>query len=39
MLEDKELLRRYVEEKSEEAFAEFVQRHIATVYSVVLRRV
>ncbi|MBI4623339.1 MAG: hypothetical protein HY736_08995 [Verrucomicrobia bacterium] len=36
---DVELLRRYVEEKSEAAFTELVQRRIGLVYSVALRRV
>src|SRR3954470_21076544 len=39
MNSDSELLRRYVEEKSEAAFSELVQRHIGLVYSVALRRV
>ena len=39
MTEDAELLRRYVEEKSEEAFAELVQRHLGLVYACALRRV
>lgn len=38
MLEDTELLRRYAESRSEEAFAELVQRRIGLVYSVALRR-
>ncbi|MEO6569234.1 MAG: sigma-70 family RNA polymerase sigma factor [Opitutaceae bacterium] len=37
MIEDAELLRRYAEEKSEEAFAELVQRRIGLVYSVAWR--
>jgi RNA polymerase sigma factor (sigma-70 family) len=37
--DDAELLRRYVEEKAETAFAELVQRHLAFVYAVALRRV
>jgi RNA polymerase sigma factor (sigma-70 family) len=36
---DSELLRRYVEERSEPAFTEVVQRHVGLVYSVALRRV
>jgi RNA polymerase sigma factor (sigma-70 family) len=36
---DSELLRRYVDEKSEAAFTELVQRHVGLVYSVALRRV
>src|SRR5687767_6570195 len=38
MVEDSELLRRYVEFRSEEAFAELVRRRIGLVYSVALRR-
>jgi RNA polymerase sigma factor (sigma-70 family) len=36
---DAELLQRYVEEKSEAAFADLVRRHVGLVYSVALRRV
>jgi RNA polymerase sigma factor (sigma-70 family) len=36
---DSELLRRYVEERSQSAFTALVQRHIGIVYSVALRRV
>jgi RNA polymerase sigma factor (sigma-70 family) len=36
-LEDTELLRRYVESRSQEAFAELVRRRIGLVYSVALR--
>src|SRR5438094_873530 len=36
---DSELLRQYLEQKSEAAFAELVQRHVGLVYSVALRRV
>ena len=39
MIADTELLRRYVEERSEPAFAALVQRHLGLVYSVALRRV
>jgi RNA polymerase sigma factor (sigma-70 family) len=38
MIEDTELLRRYAEEKSEQSFAELVQRRIGLVYSVALRQ-
>lgn len=38
MNHDAELLRRYAEEHSEAAFAEFVQRHAGLVYSSALRR-
>jgi RNA polymerase sigma factor (sigma-70 family) len=37
MTEDSELLRRYAESRSEEAFAELVQRRVGLVYSVALR--
>jgi RNA polymerase sigma factor (sigma-70 family) len=39
MLEDAQLLRRYVEENSDAAFAELVQRNISLVYSAALRLV
>jgi len=39
MTSDGELLRRYTESKSEDAFAELVQRHLDLVYSAALRQV
>jgi RNA polymerase sigma factor (sigma-70 family) len=39
MRDDAELLRTYAETKSEEAFAELVQRHLGAVYAVAYRRV
>ena len=38
MSQDAELLRRYAEEQSEAAFAEFVQKHAGLVYASALRR-
>jgi RNA polymerase sigma factor (sigma-70 family) len=39
MPDDPELLRRYADSASEDAFAELVRRHIGTVYAAALRRV
>src|SRR5579859_7351651 len=39
MMDDPELLRRYVEDHAEEAFTELVGRHLGLVYSTALRRV
>lgn len=39
MIDDATLLRRYAEERSEEAFSELVRRHIDFVFSVALREV
>ncbi|HEX2853941.1 MAG TPA: sigma-70 family RNA polymerase sigma factor [Opitutaceae bacterium] len=39
MADDNELLRRYVRDRSDVAFAELVQRHLNLVYSVALRQV
>lgn len=38
MIEDTELICRYAQERSEEAFSELVRRHIGLVYSVALRQ-
>jgi len=38
MIDDIELLRRYVEQRSEEAFAELVRRHVSLVYYAALRQ-
>lgn len=39
MIDDAELLRRYAEEGSEDAFAELVRRHIGLAYAAALRHV
>ncbi len=39
MIEDAELLRQYVKERSDSAFAELVRRHVDLAYSVALRKV
>ena len=39
MTTDAQLLRRYAETGSQEAFAELVQRHLAFVYAAALRQV
>jgi len=36
---DGELLRRYVQDRSEDSFGELVQRHVDLVYSAALRQV
>jgi DNA-directed RNA polymerase specialized sigma24 family protein len=38
MMDDVTLLRRYTDERSEDAFAELVRRHLPLVYSAALRR-
>ncbi len=38
MPDDSELLSRFLDEKSQEAFAEIVRRHLPTVYAAALRR-
>jgi hypothetical protein len=38
MLEDRELLRQYAEERNEDAFRTLVDRHIQFVYSAARRR-
>lgn len=38
MIDDRTLLGRYATERTEEAFAEFVRRHLPLVYSTALRR-
>ena len=38
MMDDAELLRRYAREKSEDAFAELVKRHLDLVYATALRQ-
>ena len=39
MTEDAQLLRQYIDNRSEEAFTELVRRHINLVYYAALRRV
>ncbi len=39
MKDDADLLRRYVEDRSEDAFTELVRRHLGLVYATALRRV
>jgi RNA polymerase sigma factor (sigma-70 family) len=39
MIDDSELLRRYAQDRSEDAFSELVQRHLGFVYGVAVRRV
>lgn len=39
MIDDSELLRRFVEQRSEEAFNDLVRRHVDLVFSAALRRV
>lgn len=38
MFTDAKLLRRYIRDHDEQAFAEFVQRHVGLVYAAALRR-
>src|ERR1044071_9355851 len=38
-MDDSDLLRRYVEDRSEEAFASLVRRHLSLVYGVARRKV
>ncbi len=39
MILDRDLLRRYAESESEEAFAELVRQHVDMVYSAAMRQV
>src|ERR1700719_387408 len=39
LMEDTQLLRRYLDDRSEEAFAELISRHVNLVYFAALRRV
>ena len=39
MVDDAELLRRYVQDRSEQAFTELVERHLSLVYHAALRRI
>jgi hypothetical protein len=38
MIDDAELLRRYADARSQEAFTELVERHLGLVYHAALRR-
>jgi RNA polymerase sigma factor (sigma-70 family) len=38
MIDDSELLRRYAQDRSQDAFSELVQRHLGFVYGVAVRR-